>query len=547
MTLLPASGLNSDRTRVTVVGTGFQGGALVWLDTLPLEEVVVENATQLQASIPAGLPSGTYPLTVQNPDGTQGVLLRAFTVVAPLPPLVAGMSPVRGMSNVPVVVDLAGSNFAPGMTALLVGEQALPLEGVVFISSTQARAVVPPGLAPGPYSLKINTSQGSSTLLPDAYQVLAASSDDLYATAQDFWLDPATLRAGDTSSATLGLTVRRRGGQDALDTVSVRFYLGDPAAGGSLIGAGEVTTLLPNDSQSTRPVSGLPTLQAGTYTLYAVLDPEHLVAESDEAHNVISRTLTVLPPSQDDIAPQVEGFSTSRDTLTTSSPQLFLHTSARDNPGGVGVARLLFIEYEFVQSANDWMEVGRSEWLPYDEASDQYPWAIRPTAGTHYLQVWAADEAGNISPRPGTQFVTYLPDEAEVAQGEIHLYREFFPAGDSFLVRVTSLSGDADLLVWKPDGTEQGRSETSGATEEVRFSAETSGIWQMEVEGFTRATYRLEMVPDSPLAERSRAWVPQRGRGVPLSAPGEAPRERVALPAVPVGPSFTLYLPLLHE
>jgi len=93
----------------------------------------------------------------------------------------------------------------------------------------------------------------------------------------------------------------------------------------------------------------------------------------------------------------VDTFSINDGAANTDNRQVRLSTTAHDNPGGSGVASLLYIEYEFIQSIADWVPVAIGDWLAYDETRTDYLWALQPSAGVHYLQVWVADGAGNIS------------------------------------------------------------------------------------------------------------------------------------------------------
>ena len=73
---------------MTITGTDFAteaGGTVaptVTLGATPLTDVTFVNATTLTATVPWGMDTGPYDLTVTNPDGGTGSLPRAFTVGA---------------------------------------------------------------------------------------------------------------------------------------------------------------------------------------------------------------------------------------------------------------------------------------------------------------------------------------------------------------------------------------------------------------------------------------------------------------------------------
>jgi len=548
----PDSGFNDQATPITIDGANFQPGATVFLDAIELQSVTFVNANRLQATVQAGLTPGTYDLIVTNPDETSGTLLDAFTVLeAAQSPTISRLTPAQGPDDTPVTVDILGLNFAPGLTATLsISSPQVLLEGLLFIDSTHLRGIVPINVTPGVYTLTVTNPDSSSGMLPDAYEVVdAAVSDDLYASALDLWLNPASIRQGDEITPTMGLIARRQGGQTPLiAVVNVDFYEGNPESGGSLIGRGLVAALQPDGHASTMQVPWTPS-GAGTYLLYAVIDPDDAVDEDNEANNVISRTVAVLPPLPDTTPPEVDTFTINDGATNTEDRQVRLTVTAHDNPGGSGVASLLYIEYEFIQSIRDWVPVAIGDWLSYDETRTDYLWALQPSAGVHYLQVWVADGAGNISLAPGQQLINYLPSGgAHVAQGQVHIYRQPLTAGQSLRVRLTSLIGDADLYVWAPDGSSVGASYTGEPVEWVEFTAETDGVYQIEVEGWTSADYRLEITPGSGM-QMTGSTRPLRGRADPFVAPLDTPSDEddvVGLPSAPVS-EYRIYLPVINR
>ena len=81
--------------------------------------------------------------------------------------------------------------------------------------------------------------------------------------------------------------------------------------------------------------------------------------------------------------------------------------------------------------------------------------------------------------------------------------------------------------------------------EEIEFTAGVSGVYQIEVEGFTSADYRLEIIPVGGARMPVRAILrPTRGRWDPFIAPTNTPTDDVGLPSAPVGEYHT-YLPVV--
>jgi subtilase family serine protease len=90
---------------------------------------------------------------------------------------------------------------------------------------------------------------------------------------------------------TITALVANSGLEDATGVV-VRFYSGDPASGGVQIGTGQMITLISRGSSSQAAIT---TSFAGTgaKTVYAVVDPDNLIAETNENDNKASARLWV--------------------------------------------------------------------------------------------------------------------------------------------------------------------------------------------------------------------------------------------------------------
>jgi photosystem II stability/assembly factor-like uncharacterized protein len=76
----PSTAPNDLDTTVAITGSGFVAVPTVTLGATVLEDVGRVSATALTATVPWGLASGVYTLTVTNPGGEAGSLAGAFTV-----------------------------------------------------------------------------------------------------------------------------------------------------------------------------------------------------------------------------------------------------------------------------------------------------------------------------------------------------------------------------------------------------------------------------------------------------------------------------------
>jgi len=286
------------------------------------------------------------------------------------------------------------------------------------------------------------------------------------------------------------------------------------------------------------------------YDLYAVIDPGNAIPETVEANNVVSRTVTVLGTTADKIAPHVDSFAINDGASVAASPDVTLDATASDNPGGSGVASLLYLEFEYSQAANQWFPVQNSGWVTYTVAQSNYPWTLLPSAGMRYLQAWAADKAGNISLYPYRAYIDYVPAADHVEQGQVRVYRYTLAAGQVLTATITPISGDPDLYVWPPDFPTRPPwvSNLASGADEVRFSAPLAGVYQIEVYGYAAADYRLTIAtgPAGGHLEALQGWAsatkPQRP--APALPVNSEPGTQIALPA-PTVPDHKIYLPIV--
>jgi uncharacterized repeat protein (TIGR01451 family) len=532
--IFPNYGYNTSPTYVTIDGGNFSADMAATLSAFPLISVTVMDSAHLSVIVPAGLPTGTHDLAVYDAmTGQSAYLPGAFTVLEEAPPVLHGVWPDRGLNDTPVWLDIWGANFPPeGITMTLSnGANVVPLEGLLWVDSSHLVATVPAGINAGLYDLTLFIQGGIPAGLAAAYTVLdPATSDDLYAQEYDLWLDPPALRQGMT--ATLGIKVRRMGGASDLSSVEVDFYA-DP---GGYLGRAPAGVLPPR-GVTTAALSLTPP-DFGLYTLYAVIDPDNLVSEGDEGNNVISRTVYVLPPPSGDLPVEILALQ-----INGGAPNV----NRRQVNVGVFLSRLnghvFFIEYVYSQALNAWKPVAASGWLPYDSAGQVYSWTLQPAPGAHYLQVWAANAAGDITPNPALALTNLLPPAAYLSAQEVHLYRYGLIPGQEMLARLVSLLGDADLYAFDPGGALIASREALDMIETITFTAAAVGVYQIEVEGATSAEYHLEASPGA-VVRLLQPFIPDKGRIHPFG--GGEPEEQVAIPEAPRF-IYPVYLPQIQN
>lgn len=378
------------------------------------------------------------------------------------------------------------------------------------------------------------------------------ANEDLFAYNYELWTEPAAPHAN--APTQIGLVVHRNGGKQVLEKLHVRFYEGNPSQGGRLIGDAIVDRLSPRSSAISSGATWVPSA-SGVYPIYAVIDPDNRVVEANETNNVVWRNVGVLAATADQVAPHVDSFSINDGAASTTEPTLTLKVSASDPEPGTGVQSVLFVEFEYHNDVGDWVPVQRSGWLDYHQPESTYQWILRPAAGVKYLQAWARDGAGNISLYPYQRFISYTPPEYSISRGETQVYRFTVKAGQRLTARLEPLSGDPDLYVWAPDAS-AGRppwvSNLRTGIDTVSFVAPVSGVYQVEVFGYTAARYRLgvriEAVQANALARAEAAsTVGQIDPTKPLPSQPVVPLESV--PSVRNGivdvslSTYTIFLP----
>ncbi len=499
----PSEGGRSQATRITVRGSGFTTAPapVVRLSSpaglFPLTEVTVLNATSFTASVPAGLPPGLYDLIVTS-GGRTGTLPNAFSVLD-ASPVVSQVIPTTGFNDRTTEMLVQGLNFADGAVVRL---GTTPL-ATIRINSTTLLAVVPAGLEAGAYPLTVANPDGGQVSLPTGFTVLDAADtvhDDLFSSSDQLWLNPPVPQAG--QSVQLGLLVQRSGGKQPLEGVTVAFRR--DSVNGPLLGTATVPFLDPvAGSESTTPLSvTFPT--AGEVTLFAIIDPDNTVVESDKTNNIVQRLVLVAPAAADQTAPVVQGIAVNGGPATTvTSRDLTLDIRASDPPPNAsGVQDIHIIEYVYNEGAQRWVPVARSGWLPYTQTPDRYRWSLLPLPGMRYMQVRARDGAANVSIGNARRLINYEVPTDRIARGQTRIYRYIVAAGQELRVDLEVLSGDADLYVWSSDAQQSARvSNLPGTANEqviVPVSEIVPGVYQVEVYGYNASEYRLTTVIGAP-------------------------------------------------
>lgn len=529
-------------------GANFSGTPQVTLGDHALTDVSLVNTTRLLAQVPAGLPPGVYTVRVCNADGQCGSLPNGYTVTGTGPAL-NGVSPSQGYNDMPNEIILYGFNLQDGLI-VSVGDQVL--NDVTRVNSTQVQAVVPAGLVAGTYNISArNPNANTTATLTGVYSVLDPVGDDFAAGVEDLWTTPLTIRQGDT--VLLGLNVHRQGGKTTRQ-VTVAFY--HQLADGSLQLIGQATTapIVPGP-EVVEPVfvewntTGLPE----TVQVVAVIDPDSNEAETTKGNNTVRRYFTLLPAAADNTPPTITLLQANGGAAQTENAAINVTVEANDN-GGAGVVSMYLVEREFNSSARQWVAIQNTGWIPFQTP---FAWSLSSRGGVRYIQGWVSDSAGNISEVTVKTRIDYNPPSDRVLAGQVRIYRRTVTAGQQVNVTLETLTGDADLYVWRPDGNQSFVSNQEGlAPDTVSFTAPQSGDYQIEIFGYQTSTYRLTVTVDNGSQNRSAETVVETRvatkdpRSQPIIHPSNEPAGNAAVPVAPIveqAPPVTshqLYLPI---
>jgi subtilase family serine protease len=137
---------------------------------------------------------------------------------------------------------------------------------------------------------KANNQAIKTFLISDGYI-------DLTVTSTGITFTPVNPKDGNT--VTISAVISNSGGGYAYATnVVVRFYLGDPASGGTKIGS---DVIVPSLGSATVSTTWNTTGHAGNNNIYVVVDPDDIIAETNELNNKAFKTTKVASSQGPDL------------------------------------------------------------------------------------------------------------------------------------------------------------------------------------------------------------------------------------------------------
>ena len=260
-------------------------------------------------------------------------------------------------------------------------------------------------------------------------------------------------------------------------------------------------------------------------------------------------------PITDSIAPVVHGVAIDdQDVLT--SPNVTLYISATDN---VAVKWMVVREWSLdARPWPHWQAVRSGPWVPYQA---EYTWTLTSESGAHFVGVWVADAAFNVSQtdRHALDFASLLLPGTAVGKFDLVPYLVHYAAGVNVSAVLTPTNGDADLYVWYPGNSgrpDQKSTHPLTATEVITFTTPHTGTYLILAYGYTAATYDLSITPGGgPQAWAMAATLNRETVQVDTDNPvvlmadpvltlaGVDPLEDITAPS----PGNTIYLPLVMK
>jgi uncharacterized protein (TIGR03437 family) len=173
----PTSGLAG--TRVTITGTNFASGAVVFFDGMPAT-VASGSSTSLVVTAPQGASGRAASVVVGNPDGQNSDFLATppkFTYDAVAPASIT-LSPASGSASQTVTVTVTGSgtHFAQGVTTMGFGSGDIAVDSITVNSATSLTATVTVLRNPESTSYPVTVVTGQEVAyLPSGFSIAAAS------------------------------------------------------------------------------------------------------------------------------------------------------------------------------------------------------------------------------------------------------------------------------------------------------------------------------------------------------------------------------------
>ena len=275
------------------------------------------------------------------------------------------------------------------------------------------------------------------------------------------------------------------------------------------------------------------------------VDPDNQIVEDREGDNSATRQVRLRNLPSDNTPPTVNGvfISDDPDPFNENDPitqvkNVRIKIKASDVAGSngapaSGVDQFCIVRYYYDNVTRRWVETTcQFAALPALSGDGFIVNTDLPDiAGTAYAFVWVKDKAGNISRRPGFDFISFVPSTAiDLNRNDVRIFRIPLLAGQNFKITVTPQFGDVDVSVFddftNPNAPRIEVSANNGTTpESVTIPGTgTSGKYQVEVKAVVNSRFTITVAPatDADVAAANAA--------APSSANADATQPTIAGP-----------------
>ncbi|WP_197081652.1 IPT/TIG domain-containing protein [Paenibacillus sp. E194] len=159
----PNSGNKKGGNIIDIMGTDFQKGATVTIDTTTVSLYAYIDSTRVRVKVPAANP-GSVDVTLTNPDGKSSKMANGYTYEESKPEITS-ITPNKGPFNGGTLVYVDGIYLEPSIVVTFNGN-VIDYE---FINSTRIRFRTPPAQKPGPVDIVLTHPSGASVTAQFTY------------------------------------------------------------------------------------------------------------------------------------------------------------------------------------------------------------------------------------------------------------------------------------------------------------------------------------------------------------------------------------------
>ena len=232
--------------------------------------------------------------------------------------------------------------------------------------------------------------------------------------------------------------------------------------------------------------------ETGEVVNTATITTDQSVSKTEATVNLVS-----VPPVIDAEYPVI-GSVVIGDADALTSRDVTIYTEATDN---VGVETMLIKEWQsHGKEQSDWEVVNSEGWVPYEAA---YEYTLNDMPGVHFIGVWVADAAGNIShaTQQSFDYASYLETETEMTNAIGMLpYAVYYDENVDATANLTRMSvdGSANLYIWFPgnyDFTSPDLTAVDPDLDPITYKTETAGTYIFAVGYQSDVTYNLAITP----------------------------------------------------